>query len=41
MEFTDYLVWKFIGLCALAFVYRFWMAFTGRSGGEQSDRPRD
>jgi hypothetical protein len=39
VEFTDYLLWKLGGLCALAFVYRFWLAFTGRSKGERSDTP--
>jgi hypothetical protein len=39
MEFTDYMLWKLGILCALAFLYRFWMAFTGRSEREPSEPP--
>ena len=30
VEFTDWLWFKFIALCVAAFVWNFWMAFTGR-----------
>jgi len=30
MEITDYLIWKGIALCVIAFVWQFWKGFTGR-----------
>ena len=30
MEFTDWLWLKFIAFCVAAFVWNFWMGFTGR-----------
>jgi hypothetical protein len=31
MEFTDYMLWKFIAFCVIVFVYRFWRSATGRN----------
>jgi hypothetical protein len=41
MEFTDYMIYKAIALCIVAFVYNFWLGFTGRSSPEQEhcERP--
>ena len=30
MDFTDFMVIKFIVLCVAVFVYEFWRGFTGR-----------
>jgi hypothetical protein len=30
MDYTDYLLWKLIGMCVLAGIYNFWKGFTGR-----------
>jgi hypothetical protein len=30
MEFTDWMIYKFIALCVAAFVWNFIMAFNGR-----------
>lgn len=30
MEFTDFMLWRFIVIVAGAFIYGFWMAWTGR-----------
>lgn len=30
MDYTDWLILKFVVVCAAAFIYKFWLGFTGR-----------
>lgn len=30
MEITDYMLWKLLAVCAIAFIWNFWKSFTGR-----------
>jgi hypothetical protein len=39
MDITDYLVWKFVALVALAFAYGLWKGLNGRRLEEPLDKP--
>jgi hypothetical protein len=39
MDFTDYMLWKLVGICVLAFLWNFFRALIGKSPQQdQSDK---
>lgn len=41
MEFTDYMIWKLIGLCAIVCVWQFFRGLNGLPPEVGNDKPTD
>jgi hypothetical protein len=41
MEYTDYMIWKLIGLCVLVAAWQFWRGLNGHPYEVPTDKPAE